>query len=256
MQTTGLGAEFGLPVGNAVREKLRKLQLPAAFPSQAVATAYLEPTVDPSQEQFSWAVPNLVSVRDFARERFGWDREKVERLLVPVVRALQQGSSSQTTLDRFVTSHRLTLPDKGLVSTSKRVGEALRKVKGLKPPGHPKLIKTTRKKKPSKSKASKDQTVKETVSVPLPKPEAATSGSQDCDLSLISRSCGLVVAPSKDDLTLQTRERERRAKEAREKAVEIFQKSQRTKQTRLRKKFPRPRRVELESHGLSESESD
>ena len=87
--------EIGMPVGNKTREKLRKLKLPPSFPSQAVVTAYLKPSVDESSESFTWAVPNLVAVRDFARERFGWDRSKIDRLLSPVVRALDSKRDSK-----------------------------------------------------------------------------------------------------------------------------------------------------------------
>ena len=83
-----VGPDLTLTVGNKTREKLRKLQLPSSFPSENVVSAYLRPSVDDSRETFSWAVPNLVAVRDFALERFGWDRTKVDRLLKPVLRSL------------------------------------------------------------------------------------------------------------------------------------------------------------------------
>merc|ERR1712133_295589 len=77
------------------------------------------------------------------------------------------------------------------------------------------------------------------------------------DVSLIAKSCGIVIAPSKDDLILQRIEREKKAKEAKEKAAEIFKKSQKAKQNKIQKRFKRPKRVELKSgHGLSESDSD
>ena len=75
-----LGAGLGMPVGNKTREKLLKLRLPPSFPSEAVVAAYLQPAVDLSEERFSWAVPNLVAARDFAREKFGWDRLKRKKI--------------------------------------------------------------------------------------------------------------------------------------------------------------------------------
>merc|ERR1712142_1362568 len=113
----------GMSVGNKTREKLRKISLPESFPSEAVACAYLNPSVDSSQEKFSWAVPNLVGVRDFA----------VDRLLKPVIRALEEkGSIHQARLEKYFSSTMVKLPEKGLVASSKRVEEALRKVRGLK----------------------------------------------------------------------------------------------------------------------------
>ena len=233
-----LGAEFGMPVGNKTREKLLKLKLPPSFPSENVATAYLQPSVDTSEERFSWAVPNLVAARDFAKERFGWDRLKVDRLLTPVVRALEEKQGNrQTTLDKFFSSYRVKLPEKGLTATSKRVGEAIRKVKGLSSPEKPVARKRAEKKKETKSSTSK------------PSQEKA-------EVSLIAQSCGVVINPSRDDLVLQRREREAKAKEAKEKAAEIFKKSRKQKAAKMEKKFKRPKRVELAGHCLSESDSD
>ena len=230
-----LGAALGMPVGNKTREKLLKLKLPASFPSETVVAAYLQPAVEESEEKFSWAVPNLVAARDFAQERFGWDRLKIDRLLTPVVRALEsRPEGRQTTLDRFITSSRLSLPEKGLAATSKRVGEAIRKVKGIKSPEKPAAKNAIEKKKVSKKSG-----------------EAKTPS-----VSLIAQSCGIVINPSRDDLVLQKMEREARAKEAKEKAAEIFQNSRKAKAAKLKKKFKRPKRVELPGHGLSESDSD
>ena len=104
---------------NKTREKLRKLNLPQAFPSEAVVSAYLSPAVDTSEERFSWAVPNLVGVRDFAMNRFGWDKSQVDKLLKPVIRALEErGGSRQARLEKYFKSHRVKLPDKVLISTS------------------------------------------------------------------------------------------------------------------------------------------
>ena len=252
--------EIGMPVGNKTREKLRKLKLPASFPSQAVVSAYLQPSVDESRESFTWAVPNLVAVRDFARERFGWDRAKIDRLLTPVVRALDsRRDSRQATLETFFTSSRVKLPDKGLVSTSKRVEEAIRKVRGIKSPEKSKP--DTRVK--NKAKANPVVKPKNATLVTVEKP-GSTSKSQssaqvgkEVEVSLIAKSCGMVIAPSKDDVILQRLEREKKAKEAKEKAAEIFKKSQKAKQNKMQKKFKRPKRLELsEGHGLSESDSD
>ena len=131
------------------------------------------------------------------------------------------------------------MPDKGLVASSKRVEEAIRKVRGLKTP---EKVKPVVKPKTKVVKAVDEQKSKEKTSE---------------DVSLIAKSCGIVIAPSKDDLILQRIEREKKAKEAKEKAAEIFKKSQKAKQNKLQKRFKRPKRVELKSgHGLSESDSD
>ena len=93
-----------------------------------MVSAYLSPAVDTTEEIFSWAVPNLVGVRDFAMDRFGWDKSQVFKLLKPVIRALnERGGSRQARLEKYFKSHREKLFDKGLISTSKRVEEAIRR---------------------------------------------------------------------------------------------------------------------------------
>lgn len=238
-----MGKEFGMSVGNKTREKLRKISLPESFPSEAVACAYLNPSVDSSQEKFSWAVPNLVGVRDFAMDRFGWDKSQVDKLLKPVIRALEEkGSIHQARLEKYFSSTMVKLPEKGLVASSKRVEEALRKVRGLKVP-----------EKPQENKRVTKRTSKKTSDNPGRNESISNSGQQ---VSLIAASCGVVVAPSRDDIIFQKMERERIAKEKKEKAAEIFKKSQKAKQLKNKKKLKQPKRLELEKHGLSESDSD
>jgi len=227
-----MGKEFGMPVGNKTREKLRKISLPESFPSEAVAAAYLNPSVDQSQERFSWAVPNLVGVRDFAMDRFGWDKSQIDKLLKPVIRALEEkGAVRQARLEKYFSSTRVKLPDKGLVASSKRVEEALRKVRGLKTPE-----KLKQSKKLSKRFSKKTNEIEASSTIISP-PE------KEKEVSLIAASCGLVLAPSKDDIIMQKRERERIAKENKEKAAEIFKKSQKAKELKLKRKFKRPKRV-------------
>ena len=196
-----------------------------------------------------------MNYRDFAREKFGWDRAKIDRLLSPVVRALDSRlarGKNQSTLDTFVTSARVKLPDKGLAASSKRVEEAIRKVRGLKSPEKPKPVaKSKNKAAPKKSNNSISINPKKNAAQP-----SAGNTEKAEEVSLIARSCGVVIAPSKDDIVLQKIEREKKAQEAKERAAEIFKKSQKAKQNKIQKKFKRPKRVELEGHGLSESDSE
>merc|ERR1712096_292609 len=103
-----------------------------------------------------------------------------------------------------------------------------------------------------KKNVKKNQTTAE----PVTAVETTTSNVEDSEVSLIAQSCGFVVAPSKDDIIMQKLEREKKAKENKEKAAEIFKKSQKAKKLKIQKKFKRPKRVELRGHGLSESDSE
>ena len=100
--------------------------------------------------------------------RFSWDRSKIDRLLKPVLRALDsKNQNRQSTLENYYASSRLKLPEKGLVSTSKRVEEAIRRVKGIpspqKKPQNAASIKNTKKEgnKDAKRKVKKNQEKKE-----------------------------------------------------------------------------------------------
>jgi DNA excision repair protein ERCC-5 len=280
------GKEFGMPIGNSTREKLRKLKLSPGFPSEQVMSAYLDPKIDHDKAKFSWSIPNFVALRDFAQERFGWAKLQVDELIQPVIRSLKS-SNHQGRIDSFFTSYRTNLPEKGLQS-SKRVNEALRKVKGLPSPIKPT---STKQVLPSKSNApatsSKSSTTigkksgkvnkksravidieasgSKVEKVPDQSPvanEASTSNNQPSsqsssskqDVSLIANSCGFVINASKDDIILQREERKRKEKEARERAAEIWKKAQ---QQKNKKKFKRPSRVKLaDQHHLSDEEDD
>ena len=54
-----------------------------------------------------------------AMDRFGWDTCQVDKLLKSVIRALEE---------KYFFSRGVKLPNKGMVSTYKRVKEAIRKV--------------------------------------------------------------------------------------------------------------------------------
>ena len=127
-------------------------------------------------------------------------------------------------------------------------------MKGLKTPE--KLKPAPKQKKPVVKKSNTNK--KDNASKPE---EASTNKSfteekKEEDLSLISRSCGIVISASKDDIAMQKLQREKNAEEAKKRAAEIFKKSQKAKEAKMKKKFKRPKRVELEGHGLSESDSD
>jgi len=254
------GKDYGMPIGNKVREKLRKLKLSPGFPSEAVMEAYVHPRVDESGEKFSWSVPNLVAVRDFAKERFGWDKIQIDEILKPVIRSLQK-NSSQGRIDSYFTSYRVNLPDKGLQS-SKRVEEALRKFRGLPSPKKDSPKKFQRPKPAPKLKNGKKAASTTATGSKAASGSAESVGSETTspalgpsrEVSLIAKSCGFVVAPSADDIILQREEREKKARETKARAVEIFKKSQETRQKRTKKRFKRPARVQLKNHELSSEE--
>ncbi|CAL1527851.1 unnamed protein product, partial [Lymnaea stagnalis] len=75
-----------LASGNKIREHLKDLKLIPGFPSAAVVDAYLNPTVDDSEERFKWSPPELGLLREFAKKKFGWPKEKADQTLIPMMK--------------------------------------------------------------------------------------------------------------------------------------------------------------------------
>ena len=216
-----------VPVGSKTREKFRKFQLPNSFPNQKVIDAYLYPTVDNSTEGFSWAVPNFVEIRDFAQERFGWTRQKVDELIKPVIKRFDT-KVTQSKIDKFFQSDRLELPSKGkgLIQNSKRVQEAVERVLGKKQPSD---VKTSEKKREPKKSNQRTAAKAEAQETTRKKP---------------------LLTPAEAE--------EKRKAEAKAKAAQVWKTvgggvGAKPKRRGARK---RPVRKVMSQHNLSESESD
>ena len=87
-------------LGGANRKKFLKFQLPENFPSRAVFEGYLRPLADSSEEKFTWGVPELDELREYARRNFGWDTRKIDDTLLPVMKKLSE-RKAQPTIDTF-----------------------------------------------------------------------------------------------------------------------------------------------------------
>ncbi|XP_060079730.1 DNA excision repair protein ERCC-5-like [Ylistrum balloti] len=83
-----------------IRNKLKQLDIHEGFPSAAVVDAYLSPKVDESMDAFTWSRPDLDLLRDYAREKFGWRKEKVDENLLPVMKRLNE-RQRQGKIDKF-----------------------------------------------------------------------------------------------------------------------------------------------------------
>lgn len=74
----------------------KKLFLPPGFPSPAVSDAYLNPRVDHSTEPFQWGIADLNKLRTFLMETIGWGQERVDEVLVPVIRDMNKRATEGT----------------------------------------------------------------------------------------------------------------------------------------------------------------
>jgi hypothetical protein len=76
----------GLTLTSTLEKKLRTLELPVDFPSKAVWQAYMSPEVDTSDEQFHWGTPDLDLIRKFMSGHVGWNQDRVDSVLLPVLK--------------------------------------------------------------------------------------------------------------------------------------------------------------------------
>ena len=120
---------LAMPPGSRLREKFRKLRVPEIFPNERISIAYMNPDVDNSMEKFTWAIPNFVDIRDYASEKFGWTKGKIDEIIKPVLKTMSV-KNSQERIDSFFMTSRIKLPEKGNYQSSKRVKEAIGRVLG------------------------------------------------------------------------------------------------------------------------------
>lgn len=103
-------------------KKLKNVQFSEGFPSQAVIEAYLRPSVEDSQETFSWGALDLPALREYARSKFGWPVSKTDEILLPVSKRWND-RASQRKIDSYFNFQPLLV--EGLSKMSKRVQKAV-----------------------------------------------------------------------------------------------------------------------------------
>ncbi|KAL3281160.1 hypothetical protein HHI36_004378 [Cryptolaemus montrouzieri] len=112
---------------NSLRNKLKNITFTENFPSAQVVQAYLNPTVDTSEEQFAWSKPDFVALVDFGRTKFGWSKTKTEEILKPVIKKMKETKYQSTLLKYFQIKHNLNAED-ALKLMSGRVKAAVKRI--------------------------------------------------------------------------------------------------------------------------------
>ncbi|XP_023718485.2 DNA repair protein complementing XP-G cells homolog isoform X2 [Cryptotermes secundus] len=239
----------GMPVGSgktSLKNKLKDIQLVEGFPSVMVADAYLHPKVDESEETFTWGLPDLTSLRDFTRQKFGWTKTKTDEILLPVMKKLEERKSQMSLDSYFRVIPKLQETDGKL---SKRVQQAVHRLGSVDISDSEESILEGNKNGPV-SQPRKKQTNR-TVNIRAKVGEARGSrgrgrrhdSSTVCEQSQTSEEF------------IPQRERDKiNALKRKLKAVEVFHTSKtRLNHSRRRKKV---KRQELKETKLSESDSD
>ncbi|XP_002737645.2 DNA excision repair protein ERCC-5 homolog [Saccoglossus kowalevskii] len=83
-----------------VKSKLRTVQVHSGFPNINVREAYMNPAIDESTEAFTWGLPDLTSLREFANEKLGWTKLKTDEVLLPVMKKLHE-KTTQTKMNHY-----------------------------------------------------------------------------------------------------------------------------------------------------------
>ncbi|KAK3917932.1 DNA repair protein complementing XP-G cells-like protein [Frankliniella fusca] len=103
-------------------KKLKNVKFSEGFPSQAVVEAYLRPSVENSDETFSWGALDLPALRLYAKSKFGWTVEKTDEILMPVSKRWSSRTSQRSIDSYFNFKPQLV---EGLQKISKRVQKAV-----------------------------------------------------------------------------------------------------------------------------------
>ncbi|GJQ09939.1 hypothetical protein GpartN1_g1730.t1 [Galdieria partita] len=72
-----------------------------SFPSKHVMDAYSYPVIDTRSIEFQCQRPNMAQLVEFCRAKFGWDSDKVKKLVVPVLKAYDAKNQSQTRIEQY-----------------------------------------------------------------------------------------------------------------------------------------------------------
>lgn len=60
--------------------------VPDTFPNSAVIKAYKDAKVDQNKDKFTYGRPDLHLLRRFCQDKFGWQQDRADELLVPVLK--------------------------------------------------------------------------------------------------------------------------------------------------------------------------
>ncbi|XP_031381890.1 DNA repair protein UVH3 isoform X1 [Punica granatum] len=106
------------------RNVSKNWHIPPSFPSEAVVSAYSTPRVDKSAEPFLWGKPDIFILRKLCWEKFGWNSQKADELLLPVLNEYNK-HETQLRLEAFYTFN-----ERFAKIRSKRIKKAVKGISG------------------------------------------------------------------------------------------------------------------------------
>lgn len=123
-----------------------------------IVDAYLHPRIDGSRARFVWGEPDVETIREFAKTKFGWTRTKTDEILQPVLKRVKERKTQATIKNYFSVKSATTVRE---LKVSKRVQKAIDKMSGdyVDSPS-PKMKERKRRKKNADTEASTVDEVK------------------------------------------------------------------------------------------------
>ncbi|KAJ8729202.1 hypothetical protein PYW08_000783 [Mythimna loreyi] len=246
----------------SLKKKLKNVALAEEFPSIRVVQAYLEPNIEKSEDKFTWGELDITILRDYTKAKFGWSQNKLDEILKPVLKQIQDRKTQRSVQDFFKRKVEFQSLEEQM---SKRVKAAVQRMG----PEGPVVGETEKTGEENKTAATKRKATKSnTRSTSKAGPSAAKQRKNDEASVLINQGVKVVtqVKDGKSELEIKIpktdryqeiipqKEKDKRSLlENKMKAIELFRK---TKLDQKKKQFKRKALQPKEKAELSESDSD
>lgn len=219
----------------SLKKKLKNVALNEEFPSVRVVQAYLEPNIEKSEDKFTWGELDITILRDYTKAKFGWSQNKLDEIIKPVLKRMQDRKTQRSVQDFFKRKVEFQSLEEQM---SKRVKAAVQKM-GPEGPLALEIEKPTESDKPApKRKATK----KDTSNSKSKAGPSAAKQRKNCEEAVLLNQGVKVVTQVKDGKSefeikipksdrfqelIPQREKDKRSLlENKMKAIELFRKTQ------------------------------
>ncbi|KAJ8726583.1 hypothetical protein PYW07_001281 [Mythimna separata] len=246
----------------SLKKKLKNVALTEEFPSVRVVQAYLEPNIEKSEDKFTWGELDITILRDYTKAKFGWSQNKLDEILKPVLKRMQDRKTQRSVQDFFKRKVEFQSLEEQM---SKRVKAAVQRMG----PEGPLAVETEKTGEENKTAAIKRKATKSnTRSTNKAGPSAAKQRKNDETSVLINQGVKVVshVKDGRSELEIKIpktdryqeiipqKEKDKKSLlENKMKAIELFRK---TKLDKKKKQFKRKALKPKDKAELSESDSD